>query len=184
VSHAACWRCKFPLPSYLSAQWRLPAGACGKDGWRRVRAGMWGMCGRDDLCVACVAGSGRLPAPTWGGETQRMPSRTCFPIQRSDSREFVADHSIKWNQAHVNHMIDMSGAVPPLAIARACRVSGAEPLSSITPARAAQFSRCQRFSRLCVLMNPILPNAWPIGTWPAFASSETLCTGASCLDPS
>ena len=37
ASHAACWRCKSLLPSYLSVRRRLPAGTCGKDGWRRAK---------------------------------------------------------------------------------------------------------------------------------------------------
>ena len=35
------------------------------------------------------------------------------------------------------------------------------------PALCVQLERCQRFSRLCVLMNPILPGSRSIRTWPA-----------------
>jgi len=37
-----------------------------------------------------------------------------------------------------------------------------------TPARSMQVLRCQRLSRFCVLMNPILPGSrFHLGTWPA-----------------
>ena len=46
------------------------------------------------------------------------------------------------------------GAVPPLASARPRRVKEILLACSPTLARAVQFVRCQRLSRLCVLMNP------------------------------
>jgi hypothetical protein len=79
---------------------------------------------------------------------------------------------------------EFGGAVPPLASARPFRAPKEKPESSNISARFVLSFRCQRLARLCVLMNPILPGAWSIGTWPAFASSETLGTGAFCLNPS
>jgi len=87
------------------------------------------------------------------------------------------------NQAHTDQTIDVSGAVPPLAIAEKFRAMDAgqgialpdrpddEDLSPGFPdsiVRSVQVLRCQRFSRFCVLMNPILPGLrFHLGTWPA-----------------
>lgn len=125
------------------------------------------MGGRDDLKTARVAASGRWP-PVTGGETRgisRRASRTSSKVRRSVCREFVA------NVAEV-----LGRAVRPLARAWSCRVSGAEKTSSRARARSMQRSERQwrrspsrpifvagvgRLSRLCVLMNPILPGAIP-----------------------
>jgi hypothetical protein len=42
-----------------------------------------------------------------------------------------------------------------------------------------QLVRRKRFSRLCVLMNPILPVAWSIWTWPAKTLKNFSC-GPDC----
>jgi hypothetical protein len=85
--------------------------------------------------------------------------------------------SLGWNQAK-----EAGGAVPPLASVRLRRAikpgkaipdglhpSGKRPPPGIpeSPAPAKQLVRRQRFSRLCVLMNPILPGLRSIRTWPA-----------------
>jgi hypothetical protein len=75
--------------------------------------------------------------------------------------------SLEWNQAHANQTIDMSRAVAPLAVARSICVPEANASSHIVLFR-------RRFSRLRVLMNPILPCAWSIGTWPALSIFEIL----------
>jgi len=46
------------------------------------------------------------------------------------------------------------GAVPTVAFAWPNRAIGAGLFCPKTPARSMQFLRCQRFSRLCVLINP------------------------------
>jgi hypothetical protein len=96
---------------------------------------------------------------------------TSFIVRRSDCREFVA-----------NHADVRGGAVPPLAYARSYCAIGAgvacpdtlhpgdadlSPGTLDAPAPSVQLVRCQRFSRLCVLMNPILPGSRSIRTWPA-----------------
>jgi hypothetical protein len=77
-------------------------------------------------------------------------------MRYSNCREIVANHA------------DVSGgAVPPLALAQARGATGKRLLSAEILARSVQLVRCQRFSRLCVLMNPILPGSRSIRTWPA-----------------
>jgi hypothetical protein len=55
------------------------------------------------------------------------------------------------NHAHANQMIDMSGAVIPLAVNQRCQTS----------ARPISVAEVVRLARLCVLifLNPILPGA-------------------------
>ena len=92
-------------------------------------------------------------------------------VRQSDCREFVANRSrapsdrspsLGWNHAGV-----AGGAVPTLACARSRRAIGAEFPCLDAPALCVQLLRCQWFSRLCVLMNPILPGSRSIRTWPA-----------------
>jgi len=121
-------------------------------------------------------------------------------------KEFVAKYSgvpgdrslsLGWKPAAMR-----GWAVPPWALTRHWRAIGAERtgpdalcssdenLSPGTP-RASALSvhllRWQRFSRLCVLMNPILPGARSIRTWPAIAYSQyhsSKTTNAKLMFPS
>jgi hypothetical protein len=63
-----------------------------------------------------------------------------------------------------NHSEKPGGAVPPLTSVQLRRAM--EPGNTF-PTRSVQLLRCQRFSRLCVLMNPILPGLRSIRTKPA-----------------
>jgi hypothetical protein len=53
-----------------------------------------------------------------------------------------------------NHSDVAGGAVPPLAFALTFREMGLGKTLPIDSARSVQLVRCQRSSRLCVLMNP------------------------------
>ena len=143
------------------------------------------MCSVDDLCFAGVAETLERPTALWGGEPQRLSSRASVLKRRSESREFVAtlscaprdaSASLRRSHAHANQMIDMRGAVTPLAVACAKRDLEAEPVRLIISSRPVLLIRCERLARLCVLMNPILPGARSIGTWPAYASLSVLWT--------
>ena len=143
----------------------------------------------DDSIVAGVQVSALGAAPK-GGEPRRLSRQSCpandtnCTLRQSHCREFVANHtgapsdknlSLKWNQAG-----KPGGAVPPLAFASSC-VIGPGTITIMDPARSppigilcrlgtsppVQLVRCQRFSRLCVLMNPILPGERSIWTEPA-----------------
>jgi len=144
------------------------------------------MCGLDDLSIAVLAVSTLLSTAPWGGELQRILNRASIAMWRSDNREFVANRAgdSDASDRYLSLIWEFGGAVPPLASARPYRAPKKERKSSNISARPVLPILCQRLARLCVLMNPILPGALSIGTWPAFASSETLGTGAFCLNPS
>jgi len=112
---------------------------------------------RDDPCIAGKECFGRCPRPE-GGEPRRISWPAICTKRRSNCREFVANHAPLGG-----------GAVPPLARARTDRTTGAGKDISNTAARFVFPVRCQRFARLCVLMNPILPGSRSIRTWPAIA---------------
>ena len=114
--------------------------------------------------------------------------------------------SLGWNKSGVPGDRSLSlgwnriGAVPTLANARLCCATGPglafpdtfhtsdkDPSPRIleVSARCVQLVRCQRFSRLCVLMNPILPGSRSIRTWPAIAffqlqSSKSIKASGYC----
>jgi hypothetical protein len=104
------------------------------------------MCWRDNLRSASRPGTAR-PSALEGGALCRASCRARCSRRKSVSKEFVTQRSGT-----------SGGAVPPLAPARAGHwtVTRSNPLR--TSARPAQVLRCQRFSRLCELMNPILPS--------------------------
>ena len=132
---------------------------------------MMRMCGRDDLRVAWGIDSPRSPAPSRGGEPERLSNPAKVLKQVSEGREFVAtlkvdvcDRSSQLcNQAHANQTIDMSGAVFRLASMLPVRVSGIEiPVRPPQPrnqrnqtaARSLSIAGVVRFARLCVLIEP------------------------------
>jgi len=89
----------------------------------------------------------------------RGTSQTNFTMRESDCREFVANHFVD------NEPVVGGGAVPTGAAARAWSATGAglacpetlDPRGKYLPPWAAHSvlrELCQRFSRLCVLMNP------------------------------
>jgi hypothetical protein len=89
----------------------------------------------------------------------RGTSQTNFTMRESDCREFVANHSGN------NEPVVDGGAVPTVAPSPAWNAAGAglvcpetlDPDSEYLPPWAAHSvlrELCQRFSRLCVLMNP------------------------------
>jgi hypothetical protein len=148
----------------------VAAGACGKVGWRRAKTDGIRMRKRDDLRVADGPAAAQTSRPG-GGDPRRLPCPTSCSIGFSICREFVAIQS------------GYSGeAVTTLALARANCTTEPAGFPPDTRVRSAQLVRCQRFrsplrqilvvraerfSRLCVLMNPILPGSRSIWTWPA-----------------
>jgi hypothetical protein len=66
-----------------------------------------------------------------------------------------------------NHADVAGGAVPPLAVTQLRCATGEAMVCPNNSVRSVQLMRCQRFSRLCVPMNPILPGSRSIRTWPA-----------------
>jgi hypothetical protein len=115
------------------------------------------MCGRDDPCFAGVPISAPGPAPE-GGEPWRSSCKTSFTIRLPGCRESAA--KLSWISSGNSSPPGWSaggipgGAVPPLAFARWRRTIGPANATLKTPARSVQLLRCERFSRLCVLMNP------------------------------
>jgi len=92
ASHAACWKYKSLLPSYLSVRLRLAAGNWGKAGWKESRAEGWGISGRDDLRPA-VRLATVWQASQMGGKPRRIScakSSKYLEVQLSKCREFVA----------------------------------------------------------------------------------------------
>ncbi len=97
------------------------------------------MCGEDNRRVLRWTDNLRPPAPSQGGELDRLPSPANVSKQRSEDREFVATLKVDacdfssqlHNQAHANQMIDMSGAVKPGTPATViCRWGGTVALAS------------------------------------------------------
>jgi hypothetical protein len=124
-----------------------------------------GMNERDD--VAKVGRPALVPrrAPEWGGEPRRNFRQTSLTMSRSDLREFVARDSVGGRYVPLGrNLAGLPGGAVPLQLARP---SGAKGAFSHAAAFAVQILCCERFSRLSVLMNPILPGAGSIRTWPA-----------------
>ena len=76
-----------------------------------------------------------------------------------------------------NHAGKSGGAVPPLAIALMHRALGPETTLPKAAKVPVQRVRRKRSSRLCVLMNPILPGARSIRTWPAKTMKKSFSCG-------
>ncbi len=125
---------------------------------------------RDDLRVADGPAAAQTSRPG-GGDPRRLPCPTSCSIGFSICREFVAIQSGQSGEA-----------VTTLAFARANCTTEPAGFPPDTRVRSAQLVRRQRFrgplrqifvageerfSRLCVLMNPILPCSRSIWTWPA-----------------
>ena len=135
-----------------------------------------------------------------GGELRRMFCLASCRLLYSDCREFVADQSGAPGDGSLSLGWNRIGAVPTVAFARPCCATGpglafpdafhtgdkvSSPRILEVSARCVQLLRCQRFSRLCVLMNPILPGSRSIRTWPAIAlfqlrSPESIKASGCC----
>jgi hypothetical protein len=129
------------------------------------------MCGRDDPWFAGVPVSSPRPAQR-GGEPWRSSGKTSCTIRKPDCREIVANLAGEPGDRSRSLGLQIrtpGGAVPTVASARSCRAIGHAQGIPKTPARPVQLIRCQllrgprrqvfvagveRFSRLCVLMNP------------------------------
>ncbi len=137
------------------------------------------MGGREDLRGAALPVAVERLAIK-GGEPLRTSCETSSTKRYPGCRDFVAKPAS-----------NSGGAVPSLAIARSrrakrpeeispsglalCNPFGIHRLPGISP--SVQLVRCQRISRLCVLMNPILPGARSIRTWPAKYFTKTTSAG-------
>jgi hypothetical protein len=150
------------LPSCLSAQRTVPAGACGKGRRRCERTGRKGTCSGYDRSAPCGADCLRSPAPQRGGELDRFSGPANVSKRRSEHRDCVASlsagrtsdkasqvHSQRdprrqicaarlKNQTHANQMIVMREAVPGPPATGFCLRSETKTSASALPDRVSE----------------------------------------------
>src|SRR5580692_10048119 len=164
ASHAACWRYKFPLPSYLSVRQPKAAGTCGKVGWKRAKTAGDGMGGQPLKRGLCAA------ACLTGGEPGQKHRTDCW-LRISCCRVLGVASTGKyvvWPEADaVKTQVRRTAFTCPNRIARFAR---SLPCASREPCRVlwrpVSVVGAERPSRLCVLINQSC-RARSIGTKPA-----------------
>ena len=140
-----------------------------------------GISGRDDLRLAVRLESTRPAFPT-GSEPRRISgtkSSTNFEVQLSKCREFVASQCGAVGAVAgelLSSAVRATSSCSPFS-AQAVSLKIRQSLSA--PIQQSPVVGVEWLSRLCVLMNPILPGSRSIRTWPAKCLNLRLLPAAS-----